>query len=216
MKKLITLAFCSLFACNAWASGAKKLDKVSVGADPQTLERGAEIVVTVCAGCHSLKYVKYRDLLAMGIPKEKVDSWRGGNAPSAAITSSMPPEVAIKGFGIVPPDLSLMANARAGRADYVYSFLLGYFVSPQGGGGNRYLEGTKMPDVLGIAGAKTDAERALVAEKARDVVSFMKWVADPHAQERNSLGKYVIAYLVFLSILLLLVKRRVWSRVPSH
>lgn len=214
MSRLIAFAlFC--LACSAWAGDEHKLEKIEVRTDIQTLERGAEAVITICTGCHSLKYIKYRDLIALGIAKDKVENWRGSNPPGASIPSQMTQEVAVKGFGAIPPDLSLMAQARDGRADYLYSYLLGFYVTPEGGSGNHLFPGVKMPDVLGIAGAKTAEERAPIAEKARDVTSFLMWAADPHEQERKKMGYYVIGYLVLLTVLLKLVKIRVWKRLRS-
>lgn len=215
MSRLIAFAlFC--LACSAWASDEHKLEKMEVRTDLQALERGAETVITMCTGCHSLKYIKYRDLIALGIAKDKVDNWRGSNLPGASIPSQMTQDVAVKGFGTIPPDLSLMAQARDGRANYLYSYLLGFYVTPEGGSGNHLFSGVKMPDVLGIAGAKTAEERAPIEEKARDVVSFLTWAADPHELERKKLGYYVIGYLVLLTMLLKLVKVRVWSRLRSN
>lgn len=215
MSRLIAFALCCL-ACSAWASNEYKLEKVQVRTDLQALERGAETVMTVCTGCHSLKYIKYRDLTALGIAKDKVDSWRGSNPPGSSIPSQMTPEIAVKGFGAVTPDLSLIAQAREGRADYLYSYLLGFYVTPAGESGNHLFPNVKMPDVLGIAGARTAEERAPIEETARDVTSFLTWAADPHAQERKTMGYYVIGYLVLLTVLLKLVKIRVWSRLRSN
>lgn len=215
MSRLIALALCCL-SCSAWAAEGYKLTKVELRTDVQTLERGAETVISMCTGCHSLKYIKYRDLLALGIPKEKVNSWRGSNPPGTSIPSQMSPEVAVKGFGSIPPDLSLMAQARDGRANYLYSYLLGFYVTPEGASGNHLFPNVKMPDVLGIAGARTPEERAAIEEKARDVTSFLMWAADPHEQERKKLGYYVIGYLIVLTILLKLVKIRIWSRLRKN
>jgi len=215
MSRLIAFALCCL-ACSAWAGDEHKLEKIEVRTDLQSLERGAELVITMCTGCHSLKYIKYRDLIALGIAKDKVDNWRGSNSAGVSIPSQMTPEVAVKGFGAIPPDLSLIAQARDGRAAYLYSYLLGFYVTPEGVSGNHLFPGVKMPDVLGIAGAKTAEERAPIEEKARDVTSFLMWAADPHEQERKKIGYYVIGYLVLLTVLLKLVKIRVWSRLRSN
>ena len=215
MSRLIAFALCCL-ACSAWAGDEHKLEKIEVRTDLQALERGAETVINMCTGCHSLKYIKYRDLIALGIAKDKVENWRGSNPPGASIPSQMTQEVAVKGFGAIPPDLSLMAQARDGRASYLYSYLLGFYVTPEGGSGNHLFPGVKMPDVLGIAGAKNAEERAPIEEKARDVTSFLMWAADPHEQERKKMGYYVIGYLVLLTVLLKLVKIRVWKRLRSN
>ena len=213
MKHWLAFALCWL-ACGAWAA-ENKLEKIEVRADLPTLERGGETVMTVCAGCHSLKYVKFHDLAGLGIAKAKVDGWRGANPMGAAITSQMPADAALQAFGTVPPDLSLMAKAREGGPHYVYAFLAGFYTDDKGKPDNKIFPGTKMPDVMGV-GSATGAERAAIENKAKEVASFLEWASDPKAQERRGLGIYVVAYFMVLTILLYLVKRRTWARLKSH
>jgi ubiquinol-cytochrome c reductase cytochrome c1 subunit len=213
MSRLIMLVLC-LTAGGAWGAEAD-LMKVEPGTDLPTLERGADTVMTVCTGCHSLKYVRYRDLSKLGIAKDKVDGWRGANPMGTPIASQMPADAAMASFGKAPPDLSLMAKAREGGAAYIYSYLLGYYNKPDGGLGNHYFSATKMPDVLGVAPAADAAQRAEIEHKAREVASFMEWASDPHAEERHSLGRYVIAYLVVLTTMLYFLKRRIWARLDK-
>jgi cytochrome c1 len=190
-----------------------KLEKADVQNDLPSLSRGAETVATVCNGCHSLKYIRYRDLLRLGIANKSVDDWRGAKPLESPMLSSMAPEVEQQSFGIVPPDLSLITSAREGGADYVYSFLTGFYTNSQGVMDNHFFNNTKMMDVLNIAGSAAPAERAEAQKKAHDVVSFLVWAADPAAQKRHALGRYVIGYLVLLTILLYFWKRRIWSRL---
>lgn len=212
MKKLMTILASCCIATSVLASEAE-LETVKVGNDVQTLTRGADALMTNCHSCHSLKYIKYSDLVAMGVDKSKVDAWRGDQPMSTALLAQMPEDAAIQSFGKAPPDLSLMAKARDGGVNYVYSYLVGYYVSPEGVTGNHYYPPTKMPDILGISTAAGEAQRAEIHNTARDIVSFMSWAADPHAQERIRLGYYVIAYLIVLTTLLYLVKKRIWSRL---
>jgi len=92
------------------------LDLEKIPADADSVMRGAEHVVNNCVSCHSLKYIKYTDMLALGVEQATVDAWRGSNPVSARILAQMPAEAAAAAFGgIVPPDLSLMAIARDGE-----------------------------------------------------------------------------------------------------
>jgi ubiquinol-cytochrome c reductase cytochrome c1 subunit len=213
MSRLITLVLC-LMAGSAWGADAE-LMKVKTGADLPTLERGADTVMSVCLGCHGLKYIHYRDLAKLGIAKDKVDGWRGANPMGAPLASMMPADAAMASFGKAPPDLSLMAKAREGGAEYIYSYLLGYYNTPDGGLGNHYFSATKMPDALGIAAATDAAQRTEIEHKAREVASFLEWASDPHAQERQSLGYYVIGYLAVLTTMLFFLKRRIWARLDK-
>lgn len=212
MKKLVVmLAFCSS-ALPAWAAEAK-LENIQVETSVPAVERGAEILMNACHGCHGLKYLKYRDLATYGIDKKKIEAWRGDQPLDATLASLMPDDAAMQSFGIIPPDLSLMTRAREGGASYVYSYLTGYYLTPEGMTGNHVFPETKMPDALGIGSTTDSAQRAELQRKARDVVSFLAWAADPHEEERHRLGYYVIGYLVVLTLLLYFVKNQVWSRL---
>ncbi len=214
MKRLIVFALCCL-AFSAWGETEIALNKVEVDTDLPTLERGAETVMTVCNGCHSLKYIHFRELAKLGIAKDKVDTWRGANPMGTGIASQMPADAAAAAFGKAPPDLSLMAKARDGEANYIYSYLLGYYNTPEGTIGNHYYPPTKMPDVLSVAGVTDPAQLAQLNQKAREVTSFLVWAADPHAQERQHLGYYVIGYLIVFTTMLYFVKGRIWARLDK-
>lgn len=216
MMRWMVFALCGLLALNAWAEEELPLHKIEVASDLPTLERGAETVMTVCVGCHSLKYVRFRNLAVLGINKSKVDEWRGTSPMGTAIASQMPADAALASFGKEPPDLSLMAKAREGGPNYIYSYLLGYYFMPDGSLGNHYYPPTKMPDILGGAGVTDPAQRAELEKKALEVSSFLMWAADPHAQERRKLGYYVIGYLLVLTTMLFFLKQRIWARLETE
>ena len=90
---------------------------------------------------------------------------------------------------------------------------MGYYVSAEGMPGNHIYPETKMPDILGISTASDAAQRTEMQGKARDIVSFLAWAADPEEQERHRLGYYVLAYLCVLTFLLYLVKNQIWSKL---
>jgi ubiquinol-cytochrome c reductase cytochrome c1 subunit len=70
-----------------------------------------------------------------------------------------------------------------------------------------------MPDVFSYTVYTDDQSRAEIEQKARDVATFLMWAADPHTQTRYQLGVWVIGYMVVLTFLLWLIKRRVWARL---
>jgi len=212
MKRWLVFMSCYL-AFNAWGEAELPLNKIEVATDLPTLERGAETVMTVCVGCHSLKYIRFRELSKLGIAADKVDGWRGSNPMGTPVASQMPAEAAMASFGKAPPDLSLMAKAREGEADYIYSYLLGYYTTPEGTTGNHYYPATKMPDILAVAGVTDSTQHAQLEQKAREVASFLSWAADPHAQERKALGYYVLGYLVVFTTMLYFLKQKIWSKL---
>ena len=211
MKMFLKILLLCSISLGAWANEEEQLTKVALEIDAKSVERGAETMIATCHACHSMKYVHYRDLVNYGMDKQKVDGWRGDQPLDAAVMAQMAEADAITAFGKAPPDLSLMVKAREGGANYLYSYLLGYYMTKEGVPGNHFYPATKMPDVLNVTAIPEGASHSEVEAQARDIVSFLNWVADPHAQERLRLGYYVIIYLLVLTILLYFVKKQIWS-----
>jgi len=210
-KYIALLALC----CTVFPASATeyRLEKFQVDTSVIAVERGVDTFMNACHGCHSLKYVHYRELAAFGIDKDKIAAWRGDSTLDSAMTSLMTDEAALQSFGKVPPDLSMMVRAREGGASYLYSYLIGYYHTQEGTTGNHIYPITKMPDALGISSATDHAQLLELQGKAHDIVSFLSWASDPHEAERQSLGYYVIGYLIFLTLLLYNVKLEVWSKL---
>ncbi len=186
---------------------------VASAQDPE-VRAGARIFLDQCRFCHSLRYVRYAELEALGVDEDTLRQ-AAGEAGLQAPVARLSDEASLQGmFGLVPPDLSLMAKAREGGAAYIEELLLGYEQGPGGQVRNRVFPGIAMPDVLGVAGAD-EAARRQAETQARQVAAFLAWAADPRAEERVRLGYYVEAYLLVLTVLLYLVKRRIWSRLES-
>jgi len=115
--------------------------------DRQQLQRGFQVYKEVCSGCHSLKYVSFRDLQQIGYSEAEVKAiatqWAieapsvnpdtgevatRKNLPSDRFPSPYPNEVAARAANnnALPPDLSLMTKARHDGANYVHALLTGY------------------------------------------------------------------------------------------
>jgi cytochrome c1 len=195
------------------AGDEAELRTVDLTWSAEAVKRGVETVTSVCMACHSLKYIKYRDLLKLGYTPGEVDVKRADRDLDSPLLSQMPPDSAAEAFGKVPPDLSLMARAREGGGRYIYSMVTGFYLDPAGNVDNRVFHGIRMPDVLGFSGVTDAAQRAQLEGTVRDAAIFLEWAADPKAQERRSLGFYVIGYLALLTVLLYLLKRRIWGRL---
>jgi ubiquinol-cytochrome c reductase cytochrome c1 subunit len=212
MKKLLVSMILCCCASPLWAADVK-LENIQADTSPAAIERGVDDLMNNCHSCHTLKYITYRDLAKFGIDKKKIDEWRGDQPLDAPLASLMSDEAAMQSFGLVPPDLSLMTKAREGGPSYVYSYLLGYYNTPEGETKNHIFPETKMPDPLGISTATEPAQQEEIRKTAHDIVSFLTWAADPHEQERHRLGYYVIGYLVILTLLLYFVKNQIWARL---
>lgn len=212
MQKLRAIACLAVLAAAQGAWGEAVLKEVEIDHDPDTLRRGAETVTGVCMSCHGLKYLHYRDLLKVGFSQTEVEAMSMGNKMGDPLLAMTPADIAQQTYGRVPPDLSLMAKAREGGAAYIYSLLTGYYENEAGQVDNHVYPGIAMPDMLGWSSADAQQRTALETQ-ARETAAFLLWAADPRAEERVRMGYYVIGYLIVLTFLLYLVKRRVWARL---
>lgn len=105
--------------------------------DRQQLQRGFQVYQEVCAACHAINHVSYRDLAALGYNEAEVKAIAAAatiNAPDPmtgelkdrpGLPSDRFPKVVYAGKG-APPDLSLVTKARHNGGPYVYSLLTGY------------------------------------------------------------------------------------------
>ena len=213
-KFIASCVLCCTIVLPASASETK-LENFQADTSVVAVERGVDTFMNACHGCHSLKYVHYRDLASLGIDKDRIAAWRGDSTLDSAMSSLLSDEAALQSFGKVPPDLSMMVRAREGGNSYIYSYLTGYYLTPDGKTSNQFFPLTKMPDALEISSATDPVKRSELQEKAHDIVSFLSWAADPHDAERKALGYYVIGYLIILTVLLYNVKLQVWSRLKA-
>jgi ubiquinol-cytochrome c reductase cytochrome c1 subunit len=137
--------------------------------------------------------------------------------------------------GALPPDLSLITKSRAGwygtfnqllngigGPQYVYSVLTGFedppeelkAEAPEGKSYNPYFGagpwiGMAMPLVDGQV-TFDDGAPNTVSDMAKDVAAFLAWTAEPKMEERKQMGFMAMIYLAVLSVLLYLVKKKVW------
>ena len=113
--------------------------------DVAQLQRGYKVYKEVCAACHSLKYVAFRDLEQLDYSEAQVKAeaatWTvPGIDPNTGEASTRPGEptdyfpspypnavaAAAANNNAIPPDLSLITKARHHGTEYVYSLLTGY------------------------------------------------------------------------------------------
>jgi ubiquinol-cytochrome c reductase cytochrome c1 subunit len=126
--------------------------------------------------------------------------------------------------GAYPPDMSVLVKARKGGADYIYSLLLGYEEVPAGyelDDGvyyNKYMPGNKIMMSKPLSGGAveySDFTQATEAQMAKDVVTFLTWVAEPNLEARHKMGFKVFIFLIILVTLVYFSKQKVWSRLDS-
>ena len=209
--------------------------------DKSSLQRGFKVYSEVCAACHGIRHISYRDLEGIGYspdeikviageyevldgPNDEGDMYNRHAKPSDKFVGPYEnDEIArLANNGAYPPDLSLIVKARAGGADYIYSLLNGYkefpanFEASEGMYYNEYYPGYQiaMPSpIMDDIVEYDDGTEASHLQIARDITSFLAWTAEPELEERKSLGVKTLFFLILLTIMLLGVKRKVWKNL---
>jgi len=252
----ISYSIIFLFAGTLSANAAEKVDLLKTDwsfkglfgkFDRGALQRGYQVYSEVCAGCHSMKYVSYRNLAESGGPEfteEQVKAIAsnfevtdGPNNDGEMFTRTaklsdkfvMPFEnvkaAQAANGGAYPPDMSVLAKARSGGVDYIYSVLLGYEDPPSGvmlDDGvyyNKYMYGNKIKmsqPLMDDAVEYSDGTKATEEQMAKDVTTFLMWAAEPHLEARHKMGFKAILYLIILTILVYFSMKKIWSRIESE
>jgi ubiquinol-cytochrome c reductase cytochrome c1 subunit len=192
------------------------------GYDLAAVQRGFLVYQSVCASCHSLNALHYRDLEAIGFTAEQA----GGIAalangqPASLEDRFKAPHVTGSAFsGAIPPDLSNIASERPDGPVYIYHLLTGYAAAPAGTTplpGHFYDSGfpggqiAMPPPLKGHDVAYADGVTASLPQEAADVSTFLAWTADPNLDARRQVGVRAVLFLIFLCLLALATKRRIW------
>jgi len=242
--KLLVLAAVLAPVAAFASSGGAHYDKANIDiTNKASLQRGAANFVNYCLGCHSAKYVRYNRMAAdIGISEQQlIDNLMfTAESPHETMRIGINADDAKRWFGVVPPDLSLVARSRG--ADYIYTFLRSFYADPAkaSGANNLVLPGTAMPHVLwelqgvqeavwaGEPDAQGDVSHEFKEFKlatpgklspeeydgfVRDTVTFLEYIAEPAQLQRRSLGFPVIAFLVFFTLLAWALKKEYWKDV---
>lgn len=211
--------------------------------DYAQLQRGYQVYKEVCAACHSIEYVAFRNLEELGYNEAEVKQEASTYSiseydASLAEVSTRPglptdqfPPVPYFGAGN-PPDLSLMTKARKDGTNYVYSLLTGYgepdpdlaaanpeFEVPPGLYFNPYFHNVNLsmapPLTEGIV-TYSDGTEATVSQMAKDAAAFLTWTAEPSLVDRKQTGLPVLIFLLFATILAYLSKKQIWASVKPR
>jgi len=225
------------------------------------LQRGLKIYKETCSACHGLERVAFRNLTALGYSDEQVkalaaeyevedgpdengDMFTRPALPSDRFPSPFanPEAAAASNNGAAPPDLSLMAKARAvergfptfvfdiftqyaeGGPDYIHALLAGYpeeppagVEVPEGTYYNPYFIGGKSlsmaPPLFDEGVTYDDGTQETVDQYATDIAAFLMWTAEPNLDDRKRIGFIVMIFIVLFGGLVYLTKRKVWSAV---
>ena len=209
--------------------------------DRAELQRGYKVYKDVCAACHGMKYLAFRNLVDIGFTEAEAkvlaEEYEVAGAPDefgdpttrpARLSDSFPEPYANEqaaraaNGGALPPDLSLITKARHGGPDYIHALLVGYQDAPAdmevapGMSYNEYFPGHQiaMPAPLaeGLVEYGDDTEPT-VEQMAHDVTAFLHWAANPELERRHEIGFQAMIFLILLTALVWVVKQRVWRRI---
>jgi ubiquinol-cytochrome c reductase cytochrome c1 subunit len=212
--------------------------------DRKSAQRGFQVWKEVCAACHGLKRVAYRNLGDLGFAPEEIkaiaestniedgpnDDGEMFERPAKASDLFVPPyknEQAARAAngGRYPVDHSLIVKARPDGANYIYSLLTGYRDAPKdthvtvGTFYNPYFAGGMIgmaPPLSDEIITYQDGTPATIDQMARDVVVFLQWAAEPEMEKRKAMGIKTMLYLIAFTIVFYLAKKSVWKRLEKE
>lgn len=204
--------------------------------DKAAVQRGFQVFQEVCSSCHELKYLAFRNLEEIGFSVAEIKAIAAEYEVDADPNSegevlkrpALPadywpsvyanPEEAAALHGKMPPDLSLIAKAREGGADYLYSLLVGYTKSDDPNWNEAFpghVIGMAQPlygdDVTYVDGIKPSLE-----QEAKDVAEFLMWVAEPNLDKRKRLGIAVMLFTLVFTLFAFLSHRRIAAHVHKE
>lgn len=244
--KTTLLVAATLWSVAGLAAGPTvPLDEAKVDLhDKASLQRGAQLFMNYCLGCHSMEYQRYnRTFNDLGIPEDlgQANLQFTGEKVGDLITNAMPAEAAGAWFGTAAPDLTLVARVRG--ADWIYTYLRSFYVdeSRPFGVNNAVFPNVGMPHVLqelqGVprktteqrmidgemkdvyVGIKTDGSGMLSESEydqaMLDLTNFLVYTGEPMLLEQRELGWKVFGFLLVFTILAWLLKREFFRDVKE-
>ena len=221
--------------------------------DYASMQRGANVAVNYCMGCHSFKYSRWERVADdLNIPHNLMmdNLVFSGQKIGDLMEISMPAYSAKEWFGAVPPDLTLVARSRS--PEWIYTYLKNFYVDPSRplGVNNKVFKDVGMPhallDLQGLqecapgpvvasnGGIKRDlltgedlledpCGRFTLVEKGSlseaeydqavyDLTNFLTYIAEPMAEQRKHIGRWVLLFLLLLLVPATLLARE-YSKV---
>lgn len=229
----------SLVLFSSWCAAAgpsKPLDSVYVNlSDQASLQRGARLFVNYCLSCHSAAYMRYNRMaedLEISDKVLKENLLFAADKPGDLMVTNMPASDAKKWFGVVPPDLTVIARVR--KPDWIYTYLRSFYMDEKSPSGwnNTLFENVAMPHILyELQGSQrlvaTDdhgkPEFALVKQGTlspeeydvamRDLTNFLVYLGEPARLKRHTIGVFVILFLLVFLVLAYLLKKEYWKDI---
>lgn len=235
MKKLL-LALLSVPVL-AFASGAElHLDRApDHSRDYAALQHGAKIFVNYCLNCHSASYMRYNRLTDIGLSEAQIrdNLLFASDKVGETMTIAMKRADAKAWFGAAPPDLTVIARARASEfgsgSDWLYTYLRSFYRDDERptGWNNTVFPNVGMPHALwelqGEQVMGADHKLKLVKEgtlKAQEydamvgnLVGYLAYMGEPMSEFRKQLGVIVLIVLAVIFVFAFALKREYWKDI---
>jgi ubiquinol-cytochrome c reductase cytochrome c1 subunit len=136
--------------------GTVQLDRAPERSDLASLQNGAKLFINHCLNCHSASSMRYNRLRDLGLTQDQIKDnlLFSGEKVGDLMTIAMRPADAKSWFGAVPPDLTVIARAKASGggsgADYLYTYLRSFYKDDTRptGWNNLVVPNVAMPHVL--------------------------------------------------------------------
>ncbi len=239
MKKLRTFLFVLCMAPLSVFSAppGMPLDKAPVDTtNNASLQRGAESFANYCLTCHAASYMRYNRHRDIGLNEaEALDLLvKTGQKAGDLMLTAMDEKEAEEWFGVLPPDLSVIARSRG--ADWLYTYLRAFYRDDTTvpGWNNLVFDRAAMPHVF----YELQGEQKLVVETVggeeveslelvkpgtmtvseydqyvADLVNYLVYIGEPAANDRKRIGIYVLLFLFGFLALSIALKREYWRDI---
>lgn len=214
-----------------------ELDKAPVDiSDNASLQRGAESFVNYCLTCHGASFMRYNRHRDIGFDEKEILERliQTGQKVGDLMESAMWKKEGEEWFGVVPPDLSVIARSRG--ADWLYTYLRTFYRdnSTVTGWNNLVFDRAAMPHVmyqlqgeqkLVVKTSDGGEKKSLVLDKkgeltaaeydkfVGDLVNYLVYLGEPHANTRKSIGLMVMIFLLGMLVLSYALKREYWKDI---
>ncbi len=204
--------------------------------DNESLQRGAESFVNYCLTCHAASYMRYNRHRDIGLsePEALALLVKTGQKAGDLMFTAMDKKEGEEWFGVLPPDLSVIARSHG--ADWLYTYLRAFYrdSSTVPGWNNLVFDRAAMPHVL----YELQGEQKLVVETiggeevqslelvkagtmtvgeydqyVADLVNYLVYIGEPAANDRKRIGMYVLIFLFGMLGLTIALKREYWRDI---
>ena len=239
---ILTLFF--MFSVETFATSSSNLSHMKVDlSNQQSLQRGAKIFINYCLSCHSAAYMRYNRMgqdLSISDDVLKENLMFGAEKVGDVMSISMRQEDSINYFGVIPPDLSVIARSRG--ADWLYTYFKTFYKddSRPFGVNNLVYKDTAMPHVLW----ELQGEQHLVSKESiaavyydpsysdflelvrpgrltekeydrtvRDLVNYLVYMGEPIKLKRTKIGVWVMFYLFIFLLIAYMLKKEYWKDI---